>query len=105
MSDADRAIGIGSANGGSSRSQVDLEAVFEALQPRLDQLVKLPLIRNDAVAQGLLDDMARDAGPEELLVLLDRLDDRVRVLLAQKDISTPSSSARRERPPRTLLRL
>jgi hypothetical protein len=105
MSDADRPIGIGSANGSLSPSQGEFEAVFEAMQSKLDQFVKLPLIQDDSVARSLLDDMARGVGPEELLVLLDRLDARVKVLLAQKARSAPSSSARRERPPRTLLRL
>ena len=105
MSDAERAIGIGSVNGGLSPSREDAEPVFEAMQAKLDQLMKLPLIQNDSVARSLLDDMARDASPDELSVLLDRLDARVKSILAQKGPSAPPTSTRQERPRRTLLRL
>lgn len=105
MSDADTAIGIVSADGGLSPAPGDAEAVFEAMQSRLDELTKLPIIHNDAVARGLLDDMARGGPPDDLVTLLNQLDDRVRVLLARKGRTAPAAPARRERPPRTLLRL
>lgn len=105
MSDAGTAFGSGSANGGSSPSREDAEAVFEAMQAKLDQLVKLPIIRNDALARSLLDDMARDVTPDALAALLEKLDARIRALLAQKGRSAPSTSTQKERPRRTLLRL
>ena len=105
MRDADRASGVGFPNGGLSPSPEDFEAVFEAMQARLGQLVELPLIRNDPIARGLLEDMARDAGPDGLNVLLDRLDARVKFLLDRKGGVAGAASSRRERPLRTLLRL
>lgn len=102
MSDADRAIGIGSPAG--TLSPAPGEAVFEAMQSKLDELTKLPIIRNDAVARGLLDDMARSGAPEDLVTLLNQLEARVGVLLARRGRTGPASD-RRERPPRTLLRL
>lgn len=105
MSDADRAFGIGSLAGSGSPVGGDAEAVFEAMQTKLDELTKLPIIRNDPVARALLDDMARGSTPDDVVLLLDQLDSRVRILLARKGRAAPSTSARRERPQRTLLRL
>ena len=80
----------------------DAEAVFEAMQARLDELSRLPIVRNDPAARRLLDDMARAGGMDDVLVLLDQLDARVRLLRRR---GRDASAGRRERTSRTLLRL
>lgn len=101
MSDADRTTGI--AGGGRSLGPDDGDAVFEAMQARLDEITRLPIVRGDAVARRLLDDMARSDALDDVLVLLEQLDARVRLLL--KGRASQAADTRRERAPRTLLRL
>jgi hypothetical protein len=105
MSDADRATGVGLADGGRSSGPGDAEAVFEAMQARLDELLRTPIVRNDAMARSLLDDMARAGAMDDVMMLLDQLDVRVRLLLGRKGRAALPAGQHRERKPRTLLRL
>ena len=105
MSDAERATGIGPADIPRSLGTDEAEAVFAAMQARLDEIMKLPIVRDDAVARGLLDDMARAGAMDDIVVLLDELDARVTLLLRRKGEPAPSAADRRERASRTLLRL
>lgn len=82
-----------------------MSGVLAAIRAALEQLLRAPVVRDDAEAMRIIAEMTLCRDMEELAAQVDRLGARLDALLAGEGDRPAAAPEQRRRPTRTLLRL